>query len=635
MDLKHCLRIAIFVMFCIFNVPVIVSGQNIGNTSPDDQVRATVNRGIWIDDGLVGIGENVQMTVSLPGDRLFEKLPAFLAIHPRYLEDPMAPIKKVPLKWAKSMDGSRWSSIGDYKPQFAGNYYASIQDENRECYAYFAAWKPGLPVTTFWVHMPAEYHAKGNLEDLYLPEIRSGHLPFDYELVLVGEQIFKADWKPRPLFREAQEETGADVIPFFDGGYFHKMDPQFARRFDEVTQKISPDADDLGKETYGFHNKMLPDPTFHGLTTAQCESIINGARYYWKQWGFRDFTGISTYSPSHTLVEACRRQRLPWISGLFQDYSFHDGTDRWLYSWVQEHHGMPSFPYIVSQKDYRRAGKSDQQCTMIFPAQRNLPVWDHQLMHWAALDAQNFKGWANTSMDKRMMDFADAYHRNDILCTYELPYVISYCMQFPSYIQANRDVLNGLIARATKGQLIFAHKRHIQEYFRKHKVQRSPDMTCGMPDGELTKGAPESATKGIFIAYEAWWEGPDGKAAFVSNNIPQLGFSQAPYLPIWWFDCHNKPALSETKNLPKEDLTNVTIKIIKDGRKNLIVINSPRSINRLPVCLWELSKDMNVDAEWVRKNRAMKVAAPKSQGKDTTMWIIRPDISAGENRISL
>lgn len=631
MNPNGCLKATICLIFCFVNIPTIVLSQNINNR----QVRATANRGIWVENGLVDIAENVHLTISLPGNRLVGKLPVFLSIHPRYLEDPSAPEKKIPLNWKKSQDGSHWSATGDYKPQTAGNYYASIMDDNRECYSSFAAWKPGLPVTTFWVLMTAEYHAKGNLSDLYLADVRSGHLPFDYELGLVGEQIFSDDWKPRSLFREAQEETGADVVPFFDGGYFHKLDTAFTKRFNDITQIMSPNATDVSKETYAARNKMLPDPTFHGLSAEQCNSIINGARAYWKQWGFRDFTGISTYSPSHTLIEACRRQGATWISGLFQDYAFHDGSDRWLYSWVQEHYGMPGFPYIVSKQDYRRAGESDQQTTMIFPAQRNLPVWDHLNLHWAALDAQNFRNWEGTTMSERMMDFADDFNRNDILIKNKLPYVISYAIQFTSHIQANRDVLKGLIDRAAKGQLIFAHKRDIQKYFRKHKVQQSPDITCGMPDSELTKGAPEAATKGIQINYEAWWEGPDGKAAFVSNNIPQLGFTQAPYLPIWWFDYSEKPTLSETKNLSKEDLSNVILKIVKDGNRNSILINSQRPISRLPICLWELSREINVSSQWIRKNRAMKVLAPKNQGKDATMWIIRPDIIAGENRIIL
>lgn len=116
----------------------------------------------------------------------------------------------------------------------------------------------------------------------------------------------------------------------------------------------------------------------------QCSSVIAGARRYWKKWGFRPFTGVATYSPSDTLVESCRENGLTWISGVFADYAFTDGTDRWEIGWVQKHHGMPSFPYLVSSVDFRCAGKADDQGTMMFPGWQNLPVWDHENRHGMA-----------------------------------------------------------------------------------------------------------------------------------------------------------------------------------------------------------------------------------------------------------
>ena len=80
--------------------------------------------------------------------------------------------------------------------------------------------------STFWGDMPVEYHAAGDLDDLYLPEIKSGHLPFDHELVLVGERVFKADWVLGIYFvvpGGSWRRGGA----FLDGGYFHKLDPEF------------------------------------------------------------------------------------------------------------------------------------------------------------------------------------------------------------------------------------------------------------------------------------------------------------------------------------------------------------------------------------------------------------------------
>ena len=111
--------------------------------------------------------------------------------------------------------------------------------------------------------MPAEYHTRGDLKDLYLPEVRLGHLPIDYELVLVGLLVFEADWPPRERFRRAQVEAGAEVVPFFDGGYFFKADPQFTRQFEEITTKLPKEAQAyVSQKSLAFHDTMLPDPPF-------------------------------------------------------------------------------------------------------------------------------------------------------------------------------------------------------------------------------------------------------------------------------------------------------------------------------------------------------------------------------------
>ena len=182
--------------------------------------------GIWIDNGLVNPGEAVRMTVSVPLDTPSTNLPATLEVYPRYLENTQTRAEKVPLRWEKIPERNRWQAPVSYRPRQAGNYYAACQFYGREIYSYFAVWKPGITAVNFWVAMPVEYHDAGNLKDLYRPEIDLGHLPFDYELFLVGELVFKAAWAPRELFRRAQVEAGAEVIPFLDGGYFHKLDPR-------------------------------------------------------------------------------------------------------------------------------------------------------------------------------------------------------------------------------------------------------------------------------------------------------------------------------------------------------------------------------------------------------------------------
>ena len=272
-------------------------------------------------------------------------LPAALEVHPRYLENTQTVVEKIPLKWERSSKKNQWQALVSYRPREAGNYYAAIQFYGHEVFSYFAAWKPGITAVNFWMDMPAEYHDAGNLKDLYLPEVKSGHLPFDYELVLVGELVFEPDWPPRELFRRAQVEAGAEVVPFLDGGYFHKLDPEFTGRFEAITNTVSGYESLISNETRAVHGiKMLPDPTFDSLTVDQCSAVIEGAQRYWKEWGFRPFTGVATYSPSDTLVESCRRKGLTWISGVFADYDFTDGTGP-MGSWLaSETPGNAEFP---------------------------------------------------------------------------------------------------------------------------------------------------------------------------------------------------------------------------------------------------------------------------------------------------
>ena len=194
--------------------------------------------GIWIDNGLVNPGESVRMTVSVPFNTPSTNLPAVLEVHPRYLEDTQAGVENVNLNWERIPAKNQWQARVHYRPQEAGNYYAAIHFCGHELFSYFAAWKTGITAVNFWVDMPVEYHDAGNLKDLYLPEVKSGHLPFDYELVLAGELVFQPDWKPRELFCRAQVEAGAEVVPFLDGGYFHKLAPEFTQRFEEITNTM-------------------------------------------------------------------------------------------------------------------------------------------------------------------------------------------------------------------------------------------------------------------------------------------------------------------------------------------------------------------------------------------------------------
>lgn len=586
--------------------------------------------GIWIDNGLVNLGETVRMTVSVPLNTAFTNLPAVMEVHPRYLENTQTVVEKVPLKWKKIPEKNQWQSPVSYRPRQAGNYYAAIQFNGQEVFSYFAAWKPGITAVNFWMQMPAEYHDAGNLKDLYLPEVRLGHLPIDYELVLVGELVFTPHWKPRELFRQAQVEAGAEVIPFLDGGYFHKLDPEFAGRFEAISDQVGGYHNLISEETRAVHGfKKLPDPNFHSLTVGQCSAVIEGAQNYWKAWGFRPFTGVSTYSPSDTLVESCRQKGLKWISGVFADYDFTDGGDRWEVGWRQKHRGMPSFPYLISETDYRWTGKADQQTTMMFPGWQNCPVYDHEDRHEAGTDLGTYNGAPGLSPVQRMMLFSKAFERNNQLANNSFPLAETFCIQMNN--PNNPAVLKGLIDRARQANLIFIHKRYLQTYFSEHHIKSNPNVCYTIPDAVIAAGHSSTYS----FRYEAVWEGADGKAAFISDQTAPLEKGRSIHLPVWWYDNRNAGPLSPEKNLPSVDLSGVTLEIAKGAGGTSLVIQSPRAMDGFPICLWDLNAGVKPSAAWIKKNRAMQVAAPERMGTNIVMWIIRPVVQTGKTIILL
>jgi hypothetical protein len=586
--------------------------------------------GIWIDNGLVNPGESVRMMVSVPLSTPSINLPTVLEIHPRYLESAQATVEKVSLKWKKNSEQKRWQAAASYRPRQAGNYYAAIPFGGQEIVSYLAAWKPGITAVNFWVDMPVEYHDAGNLKDLYLPEVKSGHLPFDYELVLVGELVFKDDWKPRELFRRAQVETGAEVVPFLDGGYFHKLDPEFTGRFDEITNKVSGYESLISQETRAVHGvKMLPDPTFHSLTVDQCSAVIEGAQRYWKEWGFHPFTGVATYSPSDSLVESCRRKGLKWISGVFADYDFTDGTERWEIGWRQKHRGMPSFPYLISEVDYRWTGKADGQSTMMFPGWQNCPVFDHENRHEEGTDPGTYNGCSGLSPVQRMMLFSKVFERDSRLAGNLFPLAETFCIQMNN--PDNHALLQGLIDRSRQGRLIFVHKRYLQTYFREHHIKANPNACYTIPDAEFTSG--HSTTHAF--SDEAVWEGADGKAAFISDQTAPLEKGRSIHLPVWWYDYRNAAPLSPEKNLAPVDLSGVTLEVAKGAEGTFLVVQSPKAIDGLPICLWNLDLGTKKSVTWIKENRAMRVAAPERMGAEAVTWIIRPVIRVGKTEISL
>jgi len=586
--------------------------------------------GIWVDNGLVNPGEKVRITVSLPVGAPSTNLPATLEIHPCYLEGSQPVVETTSLKWKKESKANQWRARVNYRPRQPGNYYAAIQFFGQEIFSYFAVWKPGITAVNFWMQMPAEYHDPGNLKDLYLPEVRQGHLPVDYELALVGELVFEPHWKPRELFRQAQVETGAEVIPFLDGGYFHKLDPEFTGRFEAISDRVDGYQNLISKETQAVHGfKKLPDPNFHSLTVGQCSAVIEGAQNYWKAWGFRPFTGVATYSPSDTLVETCRQKGLKWISGVFADYDFTDGGDRWEVGWRQKHRGMPSFPYLISQTDYRWTGEADKQSTMMFPGWQNCPVYDHEDRHEEGTDPGTYNGSSGLSPVQRMMLFSDVFERDNKLAENLFPLTETFCIQMNNPL--NPAVLKGLIDRARQGNLIFIHKRYLQTYFREHHNKANPNICYTIPDAAVAAGHSTTYS----FRDETVWEGADGKAAFISEPTAPLPNGRSIHLPVWWYDYRNAGPLSPEKNLASVDLSGVALEVENGAGGKSLVIESPRALDGLPICLWELNAGAKPGAAWIERNRAMRVAAPERMGANTVTWIIRPAIREGRTEISL
>lgn len=586
--------------------------------------------GVWVENGLVNPGEKVRITVSVPLGTASTDLPAVLEIHPRYLEDSQPRVAEISLKWEKDLNVNQWVAQADYRPPQAGNYYAAVQFFDHELFSYFAAWKPGITAVNFWMDMPAEYHDPGNLKDLYLPEVRQGHLPVDYELVLVGELVFEPHWKPRELFRQAQIEAGAEVIPFLDGGYFHKLNSEFTARFEAISDQVGGYHNLISEATQAVHGfKKLPDPNFHSLTVGQCSAVVEGAQNYWKEWRFRPFTGVATYSPSDTFVECCRQKGLKWISGVFADYDFTDGGDRWEVGWRQKHRGMPSFPYLISETDYRWTGKADKQGTMMFPGWQNCPVYDHEDRHEAGTDLGTYNGSSGLNPVQRMMVFSKAFERNNQLASNSFPMAETFCIQMNN--PNNSETLKGLIDRARQGNLIFIHKRYLQTYFRAHGIKTNPDVCYTIPDAVIAAGHSTTYS----FKYETVWEGADGKAAFISEPTAPLPKGRSIHLPVWWYDYRNAGSLSPKVNLSSVDLSGVTLTVKKEEGKTFLFVESPRAMNGLPICLWDLNAGRKLNADWIKTNRAMSVAAPERMGSDTVMWIIRPVIGAGKTTIHL
>jgi hypothetical protein len=104
---------------------------------------------------------------------------------------------------------------------------------------------------------------------------------------------------------------------------------------------------------------------------------------------------------------------------------------------------------------------------------------------------------------------------------------------------------------------------------------------------------------------------------------------------VWWYDYRNAGPLSPEKNQSEVDLSGVTLEVKKQGGKNFLVLQSPRTIDGLPICLWGLDTEAKRSAAWIKRNRALPVAASERMGSNTVTWIIHAAIQPGRTLIPL
>ena len=90
---------------------------------------------------------------------------------------------------------------------------------------------------------------------------------------------------------------------------------------------------------------------------------------------------------------------------------------------------MPSFPYLISQTDFRWTGNTDGQSTMMFPGWQNLPVWDHEDRHEHGTDPGSYNGFTGLSPVQRMMLYSQVFERDNQLAQNAFPLAVTFCIQ--------------------------------------------------------------------------------------------------------------------------------------------------------------------------------------------------------------
>jgi len=263
---------------------------------------------------------------------------------------------------------------------------------------------------------------------------------------------------------------------------------------------------------------------------------------------------------------------------------------------------------------------------MMFPGWQNLPVWDHEDRHEHGTDPNTDH---DSSPVERMLRYSAVFERDNRLAENSFPLAETFCIQMNN--PNNHALLQGLIDRSRRGNLIFIHKRYLQTYFREPHIRTNPNVCYTIPDAEFSRGHTAAYT----FSDETVWEGAEGKAAFISDQTAPLPNGRSIHLPVWWYDYRNTGPLSPTTNLPSVDLSRVTLKVEQGSAGTSLVVQSPKAINGLPICLWDQGAGTNQSSAWIKENRAMRVAAPERMGTNIVMWIIRPVIQPGSTIIPL
>lgn len=565
--------------------------------------------------GLINVGETITFHIEndLPD-------PTTLTIYERYLEKNCTASCSLKILWEKTKMGFEANVF--YTPSLPGNYYAEIGKGTYQRTAYFGVWAPGIAVQTMWMFFSPAWHARGNLHDFYGTEFQRYHLPADIEICTTGDEFLSADWFAIENLKKYHSSNSCKVYPFLDFAIAETFVPHLKGQ--------------RGGRQFG----PLPNPTAHGLSTSDCREFIIAIQEHWKRWNLPAFEMVGHYSPNNALVEACSLEGLLGIDGVFSEHDFNDGGKRWDYGWRQYHFGVPNFPYYTRKADFRKAGCRDerQSPVMIFPADLRHPVLSHAgytghsndmgFAYW--IERNPISGGPSTNVHHvldKYIEFQEEMYASIMANNSSTPTVLCGPVEFgddenPGVVDGNRMLLQYFANRGRSGQVIFAHKSDVAKYYQRHLVT-TPDQGYVVHDliSDLlapriamhvmnsnhgydqfagTEGKPE-----IFPDTLVWC-GENGKAAFLKREILDEPAQNAniapkkvvsirpshrgsPWLPFWWYDYNDDGQnIPETSQMKMVDLDGFSAKLerLPEGDIVTLLIDAPRHITNLPVCLW-------------------------------------------------